>query len=418
MASFEEFLLDYEKKESENIDKFLRKITRSNFSFNDYYPARNRFHKLKDPISLLGPSTIWSQAPFFGSTIVPLVPFGNKEQFNNYFKERGFISRELDKMIDLVKETGKIQFSLLSNPLEYRNLEFLEPLFMELSPPLLVDYWPLMTNQKNYTKYLLEYKTLANFGFERDIHKKFSISGNRFSREFIQKTIEGYSHDFIALKLLGYHELTDYLGELMITDFTEAERLITLFGLVFAPVISSFKAMYCYDLDEIKETIEKGKEFKVNLDSKIPHEIGKFILNKLVKFPENENGFWEIIQLYEDYELLKILNSLNESVKKQNICNIKKSLETLNEILENSWKETETINKIRDITTAGTISIGLIGDLAAGLNGLGFLTTLGFSAIDRLVGSNTEFIGEKIAKLFVPDHLITIYDFKKQHNLK
>ena len=415
MSSFEEFLEDYEKKELERIRKFLKRLEEGKVSLGEIYPPKNRFIKLKEPIAFNPPGApVWSVVPFYGSTIITLVPRSDKSKFDEFHNVIGigFTSRDIDKMIDLVKETGRIQFVISSRPTLYKNLEFLEPLFTELNPPMIPDISLAIIGERRYKEYFIEFDTLAQFGFKQFISH---ITDAGLGEEYIHKRIADYAFDYIALKFLGYDELVEEMGYSMITDIPRASKLFTVFGNMIAiPSFNSLKGICNIRQEELTAAYELGKPYGIEPRA-IPCEIGRFILRKLVRYPENLNGCWEIIQYYDDNELYKVLNALNEGIKEKRIDIIKDKRIDLNEILDTIWNETAKIKRNADIAR---VAIGLLGCLSASLSGTGVLAGLGFAVIDKIVGLKLDSVGEKFAKFFSPNYLVTIYDFKKKNNIQ
>jgi len=413
MSSFEEFLEDYEKKELERIGKFLKRLEEGKVSSGEIYPPKNRFIKLKEPIAKPIGAPVWSVVPFYGSTIITLVPRSDKSKFDEIYNlSEGFTSRDIDKMIDLVKETGRIQFVISNFPTLYKNLEFLEPLFTELNPPMIPDISLAIIGERKCKEYFIEFDTLAQFGFKQYISHTADAG---LGENYIRKRVADYAFDYIALKFLGYDELVEEIEYSMITDIPRASKLFTLFGnMITVPSFDILKRIYNFTRESLTAAYELGKPYGIEPRA-IPCEIGRFILRKLVRYPENLNGCWEIIQYYDDNELYKVLNALNEGVKEKKIDIIKDKRIDLNEILDNIWNETAKIKRNADIAR---VAIGLLGCLSANLSSTGVLAGLGFAVIDKIVGLKLDSVGEKFAKFFSPNYLVTIYDFKKKYNIQ
>ena len=75
-----EWLEDYESREIEESDKFIKQVIAGNLPSDYRYPAVSRFSKLQDPVSQLYYNHIWAQIPLYGSSILTLAPFP-KERF-------------------------------------------------------------------------------------------------------------------------------------------------------------------------------------------------------------------------------------------------------------------------------------------------------------------------------------------------
>ncbi|MEZ5333977.1 MAG: hypothetical protein R2741_01405 [Methanolobus sp.] len=246
MNDFEEFLQDYEAHEKEEIDKFTRRLDADKVLQNEKYPPSDRFIKLNEPIA--DPFVnIWSVIPFYGSTIAKLIPKDDKQSFDNtHTAIMGFDSRKIDDMIDFQKETGRLQFALTMPPTYYKNLEFLEPLFRELNPPTL-SYDPItLIGQESSNKYKIEFETLASFGFSDYLQIVTAVMGNS-SPEYIAAKLNNYADRYSILKSIGYEELADEIGTLMILEPDKAHMYISLFGMLIAdPKVSLLKPIKSY----------------------------------------------------------------------------------------------------------------------------------------------------------------------------
>ena len=421
MASFTEFLEDYEKKEKERMEKYLKRLEEGKVSPDETYPPKDRFKNLKEPIakSPSGGFSVWSMVPFYGSTLIPLIPRGDSKEFDDFYTagKFGFSSKDIDKMIDIAKNTGRIQFFINFPPTFYKNLDFLEPLFREIEPPAVTETLDALITERKRWQYATEFDTLTSLGFEDFVKSTYGYAG--IGGAYLKQKMEAYLRSYAGLKFLGHDDLADEIEYLMITNPPEALRWLIIFGNMFVrPSLSPLKEINNFSIEQFTEFVELGKNYGITPQATIPYEIGRFILEKLVRYPENLNSYWDIIQYYDDEELYKVLDALNEGVKEQNIDLIKDKKKDIPVILENVWAKTE---KIKRNVKMARWSIGLVGGLSASLAGmgeLGILAGLGFSAGDKIVGINLDSIGEKIAKFISPNYLVTIYDFKKKYRNK
>ena len=100
-----EYLTDYEKRELEAHEEFRKMLIDDKFGIEDIFPPENRFIKLSKPIAWYFEGDFWPQIPISGSTIQMLFPVKMK-----YFKKtHGYEYSDIDRIIDFIKETGKIQ---------------------------------------------------------------------------------------------------------------------------------------------------------------------------------------------------------------------------------------------------------------------------------------------------------------------
>lgn len=322
-------------------------------------------------------------------------------------------------MINLVKETGRIQFTI-DNPTFYKNLDFLEPLFNELQPPMEISLETFIESETR-KKYQIEFDTLAQFGFKdfiKNVNSTLLALGS-IDRTHTKQSWNDHVLGYVSLKALGYEELADEMGYLMITNPPEAKKCLDVLGsLITMPRYDALKPIYIYNKIILTEAHELGKQYGIKTNKNIPYEIGKFIINKTVHYPETFDGCMRMIQEYDDYELYKVLGALDEGVKRKRIDIIEDKKVDMSEILDNVWKDADRIKMgSAGISYGVSLGIGLIGELEAGLPEAGLLAGLGFQAMDRFWGETGESMSEKIAKFVSPNYLVAVYDFKKQHAL-
>lgn len=421
MTSFNEFLEDYENKEKERVEKYLQRLEKGKISSDEVYPPKDRFINLKEPIakSPLAGFSVWSMVPFYGSTLIPLIPRGNTEKFDELYATGnfGFSSKDIDEMIDLVKDTGRIQFIINFSPTLYKNLDFLEPLFRELEPPAVIEPLDALIAEREREQYAIEFDTLTSLGFENFVKSTYGYSG--MGGAYLKQKMDAYLRSYAGLKFLGYDDLACDIEGLMITNQPEALRLLIIFGnMLVRPSLSPLKEINNFSTEQFTEFAELGKNYGITAQNTIPHEIGRFILEKLVRYPENLDACRDITQHYDDEELYKVLGALNEGVKKQNIDLINDNKNDLSAILDNVWAETEKIKRNAKIARW---SIGLGGGLSASLAGMGdvgILAGLGLSAAGEIRGLKSDSVSEKFSKLISPNYLVTLYDFKNKNENK
>lgn len=419
--SFEEYLEDYTEKEMEEINKFYNNLSCGKVSLDERYPPLSRFIKInKNDVFLAtvaasyNKNAIWCTIPFFDSTFIPLIPRANKQRWDELYNSMyGFTSNKLDEIIDFIKDTGRMQFVLKSKPILYKNLEFLEHIFYELKPPLVPSIpFELFIEENKLNEYTIEFDIASKF-LKKILYRLYYIYGGVSDIEYITQRINDYEFDYIALKILGYNKIADEIFVLMLSDPLQALDLFSILGSIIAvPSFDPLKLTYCYDLDFLQKypTISSTeKSYHIN-------EIGKFILKKLVHYPESLDGCINIIQYYDDYDLRKILKSLNEGIKKRNINVIESKKEELNEIMDDIWKESKKINFISKSIRYGIMAcFGLIGSLASQIGSIeGILAGLGFSLVGDIIGMK---LSDKISRFLHPNYLITIYDFRQKYRI-
>lgn len=423
MAGFKEFLADYEKREMENVEKFRTRLKIGKVLSDEIYPPKNRFYRLKEPIAKCPElASVWSAVPFYGTTLITLLPYVDRRTFDEAYTtlKHGFTSKDIDDLISFVKDTGRIQFTLSYPPSFYKNLDFLEPLFIELKPPLVPGIADIVIGEKKCKEYSVEFFTIAEFGFKEYLtHLEFNVAGFwENTPSHILKRLGDYAFLYGSLKFLGYHELVEELECLMMSNYFEALKWFDVFGNTIAvPTFNPLKPIYNLGIERLTKFYELGKGYTTE-PREVPIEIGKFILDKLVRYPETLQGCWDIIQYYDDEELYKVLNALNMGLKERNIDMIQEKTNDISGILDNVWAETKKIKKNAEVARW---SIGLVGGLSAslaGFGGMGILAGLGLSTVDKIVGMKLDSVGEIVAKFISPNYLVTMYDFKEKHQIQ
>jgi hypothetical protein len=104
------------------------------------YQNSLRFKKLNAPVVLADTSTysqynekIWSQVAFAGTLVIPI----NVATKENFLLLNSFDVSEIANLVQLSKDTGRVQFCLNTLPSKYAELDYLDPIFSELGPPIL-----------------------------------------------------------------------------------------------------------------------------------------------------------------------------------------------------------------------------------------------------------------------------------------
>ncbi len=130
---------------------------------------------------------------------------------------------------------------------------------------------------------------------------------------------------------------------------------------------------------------------------------------------------------YAEYDLQKVAKSLNEGITLNQSDIVDKSIEELNQILDNVWNDKTIPNRIKALKVGIPLSIAAVGGCVAGLPGLlagGFLSNVGFKVIEKVTEVGTEELDqekrrpsaiEKLAKIDTKSYQANIYDFKQKY---
>jgi len=425
-----DYLTDYQARETELWEKFLRDIRGGNLDENTQYPPLSRFPKINRPFSQVYPykSSIYYVLPFYGTTIINLMAT-SKEIFEVH---HGFNPREIDKIIDFSKETGKIHFVLVHEPTEYSHLDFLEKLFEELKPPF-ASAIPeeLVVDSRVYKKYKKEFHTIALLGFYQECWRKPSVKhfpDVHHSMDEGLSELDLMASSYAMAKSLGYEELTNRIDDMLLERNYEAaaQLLTTAMAFVNQPQLDTFKAPMSWSGNAISfmlRGIRSATDGAYEPDVEMPFEIGKFLLQpgKLTFMTgESLEACKNIIDTYAQSDLYKVMKNLEAGIRDNNLSFTKANLHDFKTILDNLWKDADSISLWRDRIKVGVVGIpialGVIGDIASGFqSNVGLLAGLGFGVIGGLIDIRKAVISEKLAKWRQKNYMVGIFDFKQKY---
>jgi hypothetical protein len=427
IAFRKEWLIDYEKKEMEHFNKFLKDLKAGKIDENTQYPTLSRFRKVSQPVSKVNMamlSNVYSVVPFYGTSIVAIYPIA-KSVFEDV---HGFSPDDVPRLVDFAKSEGRIQFALGGRPTRYENFEFLDPIF-ELKPPRFsVLPETLFVDEKTLKKSCAEFNTIADLGY-----KTYSCQRiDEFARKGLigGAAVEEYKNEirfYSFAKCLGYHDLTDLIERMLLEDYGYADRLLGIAEhFIFREILNPFKSIATYSghfLSYLREAITEhnGVRGEYEPTTEIPFEIGRFLIKnkKLTNASGDFEACKELCNHYRQGDLHKLMVDLQNGVRDRNIDAIGTAKEQLDTCLENLWKDADCIRRrIKASEAMIPVSMGIIGALAGRVvgagEGLGFLAGLGFQTIDKIVGARKESISERLAKWREKDYLIGIFDFKRK----
>jgi len=408
-----EYLEDYEQREFTKIDELERRILEGNFDFEyDSFPPNDRFKKIKKPIAVVGTlddiNDLWALIPFSGSLVLPL-PAREK----TYFEQTLFQISELPKVIDFIKETGRLQIALADPPTAYIGLNHFDPLFKELNPPC-YEIMPLSCfgNENEIDEAYIHFSTLAEicyFDYIRDLSR-------RVDSRFFDNTIRKNEGTYTVLKLAGY-QIAEEIENLMIDN--PGRSALTLHicrALIVEPLCDLRSSIRDYSLREIRlfhslPQIYHPKELR------FPCEIGKFLLRKLTYAAQDMRACHNLMDDYATYDLQKIQEFLNEGIVTNHPDIVNESAEEFSEILDNVWNDATIPRRIKNLRRGIPMSIAAIGTAVSAFTGdlEGFLAGLGLSVGAKFLDAEIEGLSERIAKWLTRSYQANVYDFKKKY---
>lgn len=285
---------------------------------NEPHPIISSLGEIKYPIVQSEPhlhafdgQKIWTQVPFAGTLLVSLfnVP---KEMC---LRENGFEPSDIPDLIRLSKETGKIKFTLQTNPLEYEGLDYLDPIFQEFKPiAQLSDNTKFgKINENESKKWITEFFEIGSIRYLKELRYNVLKSGG--NENFVNSLIDGRASTWERMKILKMDEDIENLSKVMVDEPQNAEKLFTAYIMITAPIFDPLTNHYNYSLGRLKAY--SVNPYQENANIRIP-EIGKLILKKLVLNPGNYYGCIETIQKYEENDLYKLLRSFEDGVSSKN----------------------------------------------------------------------------------------------------
>jgi hypothetical protein len=409
-------LLEYEARELAENNKLLKEIDSDIFHVEeDKYPRDERYPKIQYPTARIpfgrtsSLNSIYPQIPFCGSLIIQIPPLP-KQTFEAEF---GSLT-EIPRIVDFAKDTGKIQFEIIAPPTYYEDLDFLDPIFLELNPPYACGIpTEVFFSQREFTQFTKCFFSLAHLGFLGWLKKQPIVL--QAGKDGLILTLLNMEVTYAFLKH-NKHPLAEEIENQLIDNYGNAFSLLLLSRIFITDRIRSMRH------DSLNFSLEDLKlQDALTMGSKIspinfPYEIGKFLMTKLTYAPLSLDACKELIYHYEAYDLRKVQQALNEAIINTKPDLLKEKSDALSEILDNIWNDKTLERKIKAIQTGLPLSMAAIGSVAAGPIGAagGFLAGLGYNVLDKTIDLGTNGFSERLAKISSKSYQVNIFDFKKK----
>ena len=406
------FLETYKEKGKGETRKFLDDLKRGKFKAKDRYPSQSRL-RLNEPYTYSIPfEPIWPLIPLYGTTIIKLHPIAERTKFE---RSHGFNIEDIPRLVELAKETKKVQFLVFGDPTKFEGINFLEQIFNELEPPIGAFILPDI-NQDD----VKEFQILSNYhGFSKVCDEIFAAHGIRAEPWYL-------SVQYAVLKYLEFRELADDI-KFSITNkqYGQALKLMRVAKeFLLDPYLDPLKPILSKrrDITQLKE--EFLKRFNMQpAKFEFPYEVGRFLNDKLkLIVPKNIDGALEVSEVYDLHELRKVMNALDESIKREAAESLIEKSREISMIFEDVWAKTDRLRKKEKSIQKYGVSVGIatIGSIASlPLSSfMGLLAGLGFTVADKFLGEKvSQAISEKILKWTTSSHMVHLYDFKKKYGL-
>jgi hypothetical protein len=411
------FLRDYEAKEKEEIESFLKTVSEGKFSKSDRFPQERRFKNLQQPVTYKGDTgvSLWPVVAFSGTVVVPLLP-ADPQTFE---KLHGFRTKEIDHMVSFAEETGKLQFVLLRPPTDYTRLDFLDPIFTRMKPPQFMGI-PVtaFASRSVLDKYYLEFSAVADAGFRKYVHQTSFYGSHKEVFDSLMTNLQG---NYMMIRALARPEISDDFAKIFRTDYDIGSKIIEMLNiLVLRPLRNPLRSVEAYSMNEIGCAQKFAANSATKAEGKVfPFELGKLLLRKLTHYPESLEACKQLSGLYKDHDVTKLFNAVNEGIIKNDPNILMKNESELSAALDNVWDD-KSIQRRSDVIKFGVpLALGAMGTIVAGLPGayVGLLSGLGFDALDRVFEFKEEAFTENISKKFASSYQTIIFDFQKNNPL-
>lgn len=314
-----DFLEDYKCRENEYYDHFVKDIFEGKFVLGkDESPYKSRYIKLQRPVAELHRSNesafrenIWAQIPFNGSSIIALPAFSKVN-----FEEELFEVKDIPRLVEFVKETGRLQFALSDDIMAYEALDYLDPIFSELKPPA-YHLTPMgaFASEEEIQSATRTFTTLADVSFTGFLD--FRVREGLVPFQSTMSTYMGAQMTYVTLKLTK-NSLAEEAENLLVDDPIQAIRLLAIANIfIEIPAWNLLADSHNYPLDRIKEAatlMSNAPPFKIHFNN----EIGKFLLKKLTYAPCSLDACKELMYHYDRYDLQKVQGSLTQAISANN----------------------------------------------------------------------------------------------------
>jgi hypothetical protein len=416
---YREFLYDYEKDEIARQEQHYEKVSKGQIEPTGY-PDNTRFTKTNNPLVLCDTNIyryygekIWSQIPFAGTLVIPLSPSTK----SNFLAEHSFDAKDIDRMIDLAKETGRVQFVLSSKPTRYEGLDHLQPVFEELRPPVVTTPWNLLGSDEDYDRWINEFNQIAVASYDDYLKNRVGKIGE--SKQYLKSAKDYQASVYAKINWLNMENAVEDVKKYIKAAPGYVLSLLDYCGFLTENIFNPIPLNCNYSLETLKSynsniKAQSGAKFQA------PVEIGAYVMNKIIKNPQDYYGCLGVIEQYDQNDLYKILESLDTGLKRRKKDQVLDNTEQLGILLDNIWKDASNVKQRQTVTSrsvsGASITIGIAGSMFAEDPIIGLLTSLGLPALEKL--SDIIIRSKKITKLFNPDYIYNIYDFKEMNNIK
>jgi hypothetical protein len=383
----------------------------------------SRFYRPRQPIASKALSaTLWAQVPIFGTVVVPILPVRESD----FLEIHGFETRDIARLVDFCKDTGRVQFVLGANPTNYVGYDYLDPILEELKPPFYntspVEQYADLSQLQAWAT---EFDTAGAITFWPMLQDVLGEQG--FDVFYSRLRFQQLRNAYLYLNALGYKAVSQRVLDTIVTDPGEAHKILYFYKqFLINPLTDPLKTIPCFSLGYLRLMREVDSEFAVNTEKVLfPSEVGAFLMKQITLVPESFEACRDVIVRFQQQDIIGIVHALGKAVAASDFEVAMARASDLNKILGDIWNESRHYEqRIKGITYGVDLIIGAagfgLGQIAGGIPGglMGLLAFLGFKVLDDSKVKLSERLGSQIAAKVSPVYTPAIFDFQKKYNLR
>jgi len=414
-----ESLEDYEAEINQQLLDVRNRVMNS--TPDPFNEIKSKFPKISSPIArqALGCSP-YPQIPLFGSLVIPIYPV----QKDFFSKAHNFDRADLERLIELHRDTGKVQFSLIGRPTQFEGLDYLDAI-IELRTPI----WPVfpidaIVPVQTLTRWKAEFETAANIAYKDAF--EYSQLGFGWGIGSVRTYYRSQQETYYWLRALGHQSIADEILDSMTVDPSKTFDMLRIYNQFLlrqqnSPLSDSNPQSLTYLQ---RRLTYDGKSRTGNQGFSLPCEVGSFLLKKLVPWPESFTTSMELMSRFDENGLQKVVQALSQAVADSDLEVINANTEAISQIFQNVWDDAIKLDRrISGVSRSFSTIIGIVstgigtyfGGPAFG-TAVGILAAVGMNVSGKIEESVSDALSEKVLRYFSKDYTCTVMDFKQEKN--
>ena len=381
------------------------------------YPPPERFRRLTEPVAkrVDAEVPIWPQIPLYGSLIVHISPVSEED----FSKVHHFGLPDLPGLVELCKETGRVQFTLAARPTAFAGLDHLDVVLEELRPPV-VRSLPVSAvfDGPSLRRANTEFDTLASVTFW--LWLKTTLKNSGLDSAFAAQNYEVLRGVYSTLGLLGYRKTAEGIADSLVSDPVRAHRVLSFYNMfVQGPLLDPSRESYTFSRDYMKMMKAPTGSRSDAATYQFPFEVGASLLSSSTLAPDGLEACREAIGRYEG--VTKLVGELSDAVSGSKVETLGAASDGLAAALRESC-EAARLEGMRGVQHTVGLELAAGGYCAArvlsGTRGdRGLLSGLGFSLTDAAMEQPSEPAGDGGAELLSKSYAMSIFNLQKKRKL-